>query len=113
MTQQTSPLIEGSPAKSSLSRTHREQGRGGPASGGLAARLDRKWGSLRFGDSRVETNADHHVFEVEVFLNDLDPNAVRVELYADGNNRARNLQLTGCETRDSTAEKAHPFCRRW
>jgi glycogen phosphorylase len=26
------------------------------------------------------------VFEVEVFLNDLDPNAVRVELYADGIN---------------------------
>jgi starch phosphorylase len=44
--------------------------------------VDRKWGSLRFGDLRVETNADHHVFEVEVFLNDLDPNAVRVELYA-------------------------------
>jgi starch phosphorylase len=48
--------------------------------------VDRKWGSLRFGDVRVETSADHHVFEVELFLNDLDPNAVRVELYADGIN---------------------------
>ena len=48
--------------------------------------LDQKWDSLRFGDLRVETNADHHVFEVEIFLNDLDPNAVRVELYADGIN---------------------------
>ena len=28
----------------------------------------------------------HHVFEVEVFLNDLDPKAVRVELYANGIN---------------------------
>jgi len=45
--------------------------------------LDQKWGSLRFGNVRVETNADHHMFEVTVFLNDLDPNAVRVELYAD------------------------------
>ena len=26
------------------------------------------------------------MFEVEIFLNDLDPNAVRVELYADGIN---------------------------
>jgi len=43
-----------------------------------------KWGSLRFGDVRVETNADHHAFEVEIFLNDLDMDAVRVELYADG-----------------------------
>ena len=48
--------------------------------------VDRKWGALRFGDLRVETNEDHHVFEVEIFLDDLDPNAVRVELYADGIN---------------------------
>ena len=48
--------------------------------------VDREWGSLRFGDLRVETNADHHVFEVEIFLNDLGKNAVRVELYADAIN---------------------------
>ena len=48
--------------------------------------VDRKWESLRFGDLRIESNAAHHVFEVEIFLNDLDPNAVRVELYADGIN---------------------------
>jgi starch phosphorylase len=46
--------------------------------------VDAKWGRLRFGDLRVETNADHHVFEVELFLNDFDPNAARVDLYADG-----------------------------
>jgi starch phosphorylase len=46
--------------------------------------VDAKWGSLRFGGWRVETNADHYVFEVELFLNDLDPNAARVEIYADG-----------------------------
>jgi starch phosphorylase len=48
--------------------------------------VDRKWGSLRFADLRVETNNDHHVFEVDIFLNDLGKNAVRVELYADGIN---------------------------
>ena len=45
--------------------------------------VEKEWPALRFGDLRVETNAEHHVFEVEIFLNDLDPNAVRVELYAD------------------------------
>ena len=45
--------------------------------------LDRKWGSLRFGDVRVETNAERHLFEVTLFLNNLDPNAVQAELYAD------------------------------
>jgi starch phosphorylase len=39
---------------------------------------------LRFGEVRVNTSAEHHVFEVEIFLNGLDPNAVRVELYAEG-----------------------------
>ena len=46
--------------------------------------LDRKWGSARFDDLRVKTNADQHFFEAELSLNDVDPNAVRVELYADG-----------------------------
>jgi len=32
----------------------------------------------------VETSAERHVFEVQVYLNRLDPNAARVELYAEG-----------------------------
>ena len=35
---------------------------------------------------KVETRGEQHVFEVQVYLNDLDPKAVRVELYADGVN---------------------------
>ncbi len=45
--------------------------------------MDQKWGALHFGRLRVETHAGHYQIEVELFLNDLDPNAVRVELYAD------------------------------
>jgi len=48
--------------------------------------VDRKWSSLRFGDLRVTTNVNRHAFEVEIFLADLDPKAVRIELYADGIN---------------------------
>ena len=48
--------------------------------------LDRSWESLRFGSLRVESNAGQHEFEVEIFPTDLDPNAVRAELYADGIN---------------------------
>ena len=46
--------------------------------------LREKWAALRFGDVKVETSGAQHVFEVDVSLNDLDPEAVRVELYADG-----------------------------
>jgi starch phosphorylase len=46
--------------------------------------LDEKWASLHFGEVKVETRGEKHEFEVQIWLNDLDPNAVRVELYADG-----------------------------
>jgi starch phosphorylase len=45
--------------------------------------LDQKWAALRFGEVKVETDAAQHLFEVQVYLEDLDPYAVRVELYAD------------------------------
>jgi starch phosphorylase len=48
--------------------------------------LEQKWGALRFGEVRVETKDQQHVFNVQVYLNDLDPKAVQVELYADGVN---------------------------
>ena len=46
--------------------------------------LAQKWAALRFGEVKIETANDQHVFEVQVYLDDLDPAAVRVELYADG-----------------------------
>jgi len=48
--------------------------------------LKEKWVTLRFGDVKVQTNEAQHIFEAEVYLNDLDPNVVRVELYAEGIN---------------------------
>lgn len=48
--------------------------------------LEQHWGALRFGDVKVETDDKQHVFEVQVYLDDLDPKALRVELYADGLN---------------------------
>jgi starch phosphorylase len=48
--------------------------------------LEQKWAALHFGEVKIETKGKQHVFEVQVYLNDLDPKAVRVELYADGMN---------------------------
>jgi starch phosphorylase len=45
-------------------------------------RLEEKWAALHFGEMKVETRGGQHVFEVQVCLSDLDPEAVRVELYA-------------------------------
>ncbi len=46
--------------------------------------LQEKWATLRFGEVKVRTNADEHLFEAEVYLDELDPQAVLVELYANG-----------------------------
>ena len=45
--------------------------------------LEQKWAALRFGEVKIETDREQHVFEAQVYLQDLDPDAVRVELYAD------------------------------
>ncbi|MBA3024254.1 MAG: glycosyltransferase family 1 protein, partial [Sideroxydans sp.] len=50
--------------------------------------LEKKWGALRFGDVKIETAGEQHVFEVQMYLDDLDPESVQVELYADGLNGA-------------------------
>ncbi len=55
--------------------------------------LEQKWTTLRFGDVKVETDGVQHTFEVEVYLGDLDPDAVRVELYADGVNGGAPVRL--------------------
>ena len=46
--------------------------------------LKEKWATLHFGEVTVETRGEQRVFEVQIYLNDLDPKAVRAELYADG-----------------------------
>jgi len=49
-------------------------------------RLDQKWGQLHFGEVKIQTDGGQHMFEVQVYLNDLDPREVLVEIYADGVN---------------------------
>jgi starch phosphorylase len=48
--------------------------------------LKRSWPDLHFGDVKVTTDGENHVFEVQVYLGGLDPDDVRAEIYADGAN---------------------------
>ena len=45
--------------------------------------LEKSWNSITFGQVQVKSTREEHVFEVQVFLADLEPEVVRVELYAD------------------------------
>jgi starch phosphorylase len=44
------------------------------------------WPAIYFGNVHVETSAGQHLFHVQVYLDELDPEAVEVELYADAPN---------------------------
>jgi starch phosphorylase len=48
--------------------------------------LDRHWPTIRFGELTVETTADLHIIDVQVYSDDLTLKVVSVELYADGVN---------------------------
>lgn len=50
------------------------------------AQMAKHWPMARFGSATVEQNKGQYLFQAQVFLGDLDPNAVRAELYADGQN---------------------------
>ena len=67
--------------------------------------LEQNWGNLRLGEMSATTKGEYHVFEVQVYLNGLETNAVNVELYAEGVNGGnpvrqemmRGGQLVGAE----------------
>jgi starch phosphorylase len=48
--------------------------------------LEKNWANLRFGEVTADTRSEQHTFTVQVYLNGIAADAVRVELYADGLN---------------------------
>jgi starch phosphorylase len=66
--------------------------------------LELEWASIRFGEVKVVSDEVRHIFEVEVYLGSLDPNYVRVELYADG--------LNGSEAEQQEMRRAQPLAEK-
>ena len=50
------------------------------------AEVAKRWPMLRFGSATVAQQDGQFLFEVQVYLDDLDPDAVNVELYSEGQN---------------------------
>jgi starch phosphorylase len=65
------------------------------------AALAQKLTSLRFGTVTAETQGDEHRISVEVFLKDITPDMVRVELYADGSNGDSTVETEMTGTRQA------------
>jgi starch phosphorylase len=83
------------------------------------AQLAKHWSALRFGPATVEQQGDQYLFHVQVFLDDIDPDAVRVELYADAQNNKgpithamsrgeRPVEVTGAFTYSASVPTGRP-----
>jgi glycogen phosphorylase len=67
--------------------------------------INQKWRSLRLDEVKVETHGGQYLFESKVYLDDLDPKAVRIELYADndidGSFVGQEMNCIGVSDRDT------------
>jgi len=64
--------------------------------------LNQKWAGLHFGDISFKTEGGQYLFEAQVYLNGLDPDSVRVELYADGINGNDPVKLEMTQEKQSS-----------
>jgi len=70
------------------------------------AELAKHWPALRFGSATVQQQGEQYLFQVQVFVGDIDRDAVRVELYAEAQKDAvaitqpmnRGERLVGAES---------------
>ena len=70
--------------------------------------LEQKWTSLHFGEVKTETLEGQHRFEVQLFLNEVNSEMVRVELYADGiNGEPFVLQEMKLKQQENNVDKPH------
>jgi len=55
--------------------------------------LATKWGGLRFCKLNVDTKGEQHIITVEVSIKDINPDTIRVEVYADAQKGGRAVRL--------------------
>jgi glycogen phosphorylase len=58
------------------------------------ADLAKHWSSLQFGSATVQQQGEQYLFQVQVFLNDMNSEGVRVELFAEGKKDAGPITQT-------------------
>lgn len=71
------------PAAAAWQERTRDRGAVGRSIFGWQQDLARHWAGVRLGELQVETSGGKHLFQLQVYLGDLAPEAVRVELFAN------------------------------
>jgi glycogen phosphorylase len=71
------------PAAAAYCERAADGGKAGAALSAWERRLAAAWPGLSFGSVQVATSGGEHVFEMQVFLGELEPDDVQVEIYGD------------------------------
>lgn len=84
------------PAASAFWDRAKNQGENGATLLNWRTQLARHWSAARFGAATVEQRNGQFLFEVRVYLNDLDPDYIGVELYAEVSYGTTRLRGADC-----------------
>jgi starch phosphorylase len=89
------------PAATEYQKRAAQQGKLGQQIVNWRQTLEKNWQTLRFGAIKVETAGEQHEFELEVYLGELTPKEVLVEIYAESGNGDDLLHQSVSHTRKS------------
>lgn len=64
--------------------------------------IENNWSKLRFGEVKIDTRGNQYLFEVSLYVDDLDPNMIKVELYADELNGNTSVKVEMKRIREMT-----------
>ena len=81
-------------AAAAFRRRHDNRGSLGSDLIAWQADLAKHWSSVRFGSTSVQQQGEQYFFQVQVYLDDMSSEAVKVELYADGGQDAGAITQT-------------------
>jgi starch phosphorylase len=107
------------PAATAFRQRAENQGSVGAEIVAWQAELAKHWSALRFGAATVEQQGSQYLFHVEAFLDDVDPDAVTVEVYAEAqkdgdpttlamNRDEPRVEATGAFTYSATVPVSRP-----
>ena len=71
------------PASNAYNRRAANKGAEGRQLAEWQHRLKQQWAHLRFGEMKIETGNGQHRIEIQIYVDDLDTAAIRVELYTE------------------------------
>ena len=80
------------PAAAAYLRRAANKGAEGATIANWKHEVEKNWANLRIGEVTADTRDGQHVFTVQIYLNSIAADAVRVELYADGPNEGEPVR---------------------